>query len=148
MHPFGDPDAKKRRYWSPGLADRIGERVRLRYNPEDHQSILVYAAATNEYLCEAWLMGDADSRYNIEDVKRARNQLKRGLRERIKEYRSEIEREDRQRTQKEGWDEAREIAAGQEESDAANSAATAEDHLINGMLEFFREQDSSDGEEV
>lgn len=146
---FGDSGAGEvGTYWSPELADRIGERVRLRYNPEDNQSILVYSAATNEYLCEAWLMGDDDSRYTIGDIKRARNQLRRGLRERINEYRSEIEREDRQLKRQEEWDNARAVAAEQEESEMASSNADADGQLIGGMLELFRCQDGSDSEEV
>jgi putative transposase len=135
------PAGEGHTYWGPELADRIGERVQLRYNPEDQESVLVYSAATNEYICEAWLMGDEDSRYTIEDVKRARIQLRRGMNERMKEYRSEIEREDRRRMQREGWDEARKVAVEQEESNLIKLITTTEEQLTDSILELFYNQD-------
>jgi hypothetical protein len=77
---FGDSGAEDERiYWAPELTFHIGEKVRLRYNPEDRASILVYSAATDRYICEAWLMGDEDSRYTIADVQKARSEFRRGL---------------------------------------------------------------------
>jgi putative transposase len=94
-------------YWAPGLVDYVGAKVQIRYNPEDGESILVYEADTVKYICEAWLMGQEDSRYNIEDIKRERNRFRRGLRERMKDYAREIELEDRRSAQQAEWNEAR-----------------------------------------
>jgi putative transposase len=69
-------------YWSPELTHHWKRQVRIRYNPEDLESIPLYCAATGEYLCEAWLMSEKNSKYDIDDVKRNRNQYRRGLVER------------------------------------------------------------------
>lgn len=75
---------------------------------EDLQSILIYIAATGEYICEAWLM-EKDSRYTIADVKQARDQARRGLLERQKFYAEEIYEKDRRMARKESWKQAREL---------------------------------------
>jgi transposase InsO family protein len=138
-------------YWAPELIYHIGRKVRLRYNPEDRQSILVYCAATGEYICEAWLMGQENSRYSIEDVKRNRNEFRRGLHERIKDYKLQVEREDRQNAQQVEWETARRIALEQEEA-ARQKAEDAldEEHLLEDLLMNFNRQDGAfdEGEEV
>jgi len=141
---FGDSgDEEDCIYWAPDLV--VGERVRLRYNPDDRASILVYCAATNKYICEAWLMGEENSRYTIEDVKRARNEFKRGLQERMKDYRDEIEVEDRKRAQAVEWSDARLIADEQEETGQQNAdAATADDPLLHDLLDRFNRQDGGE----
>lgn len=148
---LGDSDkGRGRLYWAPELTYHIGERVRLRYNPDDRESILVYGAATNRYICEAWLMGEEDSRYKIEDVKRARNEFRRGLQERIKGYVEEIERDDRRRAQKGEWDEARHIAEAEEEISLLDTPAGSEnldDLLVEELLTQFNSQDSGDSDD-
>ncbi|MET0465581.1 MAG: Mu transposase C-terminal domain-containing protein [Chitinophagaceae bacterium] len=151
-------DAEKERghvYWAPELTFHIGERVNLRYNPEDHESILVYSVATNEYVCEAWLMGQEDSRYTIEDVKRARSEFRRGLKERLKEYISEIEREDRKRALGAEWGESRRITDELEETISHDGDVTdGPDLRLDNLLDQFHRQDDGgcspdeDGEEV
>ena len=118
-------------YWSPALVDLYGREVRLRYNPEDRESVLVYCAATGKFICEAWLMGQEDSRYKIDDVKRERNAFRRGLLTRLKEYAQEIDRNDRNSAPhlKREWEEARKLAeislngsSGKTEQDKADEA--------------------------
>lgn len=143
---FGDSDVEKERiYWAPELIYHIKERVRLRYNPEDRESILVYSSASNTYICEAWLMGDEDSRFTIEDVKRTRNEFKRGLQERMKDYREEIQVEDRKRAQTAEWSDARLVADEQEEADQQNAdGAIDEDLQLDDLLDRFNCQDSGE----
>ena len=109
FHISGKGDDRGGRYWSPELVPYWTEEVTVRYNPEDLQSILIYVAATDEYICEAWLM-EKDSRYSIVDVKQARNQARRGLLERQKDYAEEIYQTDRRMARKESWKQARETA--------------------------------------
>lgn len=140
---FGDVDAEDEHvYWGPELTFHIGEKVRLRYNPEDHSSVLVYSA-TDKYIGEAWLMGDEDSRYTIADVKKSRSDFRRGLQERIKDYVKEIEREDRKRASSAEWDEARAVADQQEEAALHSDAdeALADELLLDELLEQFNRQD-------
>ncbi|MFL6283678.1 MAG: Mu transposase C-terminal domain-containing protein [Pyrinomonadaceae bacterium] len=135
-------EEKEHLYWAPDLIYHVGERVRIRYNPEDHESILAYNAATMEYIGEAWLMGNEDSRYAIADVKEARSVFRRGLQERLKDYVSEIEREDRKLAQEAGWDEARRVTDEQEEIIADDADATdAGDLLLKTLLNQFHRQD-------
>ena len=143
---FGNSGAEEEHiYWAPDLTGYIGERVRLRYNPEDRVSILVYCAATNKFICEAWRMGEEDSRYTIEDVKRARNEFRRGLQERMKDYREEIEAEDRKRAQAIGWSDARLIADEQEEVDQQNTNTAIDgDLLLDDLLDQFNRQDGGE----
>jgi putative transposase len=146
---FGDSDAEDEQiYWGPELAFHIGEKVRLRYNPDDRASILVYSAATDKYIGEAWLMGAEDSRYTIADVKKARSEFRRGLQDRIKDYIKEIEREDRKRASSAEWDEARVIVDQQEKSDlhTADFDELADESLIDELLAQFDRQDG--GEEM
>ncbi len=133
-------------YWAPELTYHVGERVRLRYNPEDRESILVYSVATREYICEAWLMGQEQSRYTIADVKEARSQFRHGLQERLKDYVSEIEREDRRLAQEAGWGEARRIADEQEAIAASAGVVTDScDLLLETLLDQFHRQDNGEG---
>lgn len=108
FHTTGKGDDRGGRYWSPELVPYWNEEVVVRYNPEDLQSILIYVAATGEYICEAWLM-EKDSRYTIVDVKEVRNQTRRGLLERQKHYAEEIYEKDRRMARNESWKHAREL---------------------------------------
>jgi putative transposase len=144
---FGDANAKDECiYWAPELTFYIGERARLRYNPEDRMSILVYAAATDQYICEAWLMGKEDSRYTITDVQKARSEFRRGLHERIKDYAEEIEREDRKRASSTKWAEARGIAKEQEEAPLhqATDEELVDELLLEDLIKQFNYQDGGE----
>lgn len=101
-------DNVRRHYWAPDLSYHSQRRVRLAYNPEDMESVLVYCAATGERLCEAFDMSGGGARYTIKDIKVTRNQFRRGLKERIKEYHKEIETEDRRALRTQEWREASE----------------------------------------
>jgi len=128
-------------YWAPELIDYARTKVQIRYNPEDGESILLYEADTGKYICEAWLMGQEDSRYNIEDVKRERNRFRRGLRERMKDYAREIELEDRRSAQQAEWDEARHKAdalAMEPEGDDSDEELENSEEVERLIAEFER----------
>lgn len=93
-------DNHKGRYWSPMLMSLGKQEMQIRYNPEDLDSILLYSIDKHEFLCEAFLMGQENSHYTIEDVKRERNKFRRGLLERQKLYVKKIEEYDRPRREK------------------------------------------------
>lgn len=142
---FGDADEENRAlYWSPELTYYIGEKVRLRYNPEDRESILVYSSTTAEFICEAWIMGQKNSRYKIEDVKEARGEFRRGLQERLNDYVIEIERQDRKLAQEAEWDEAH-LVANEEQKAAAEGDDTTniKDIFLEAILDQFYRQDDS-----
>lgn len=103
----------KDRYWAPILAFYAKRRVRVCYNPEDRMSVILRCADTDKIICEAWLMNIPEARYTIEDVKRARNQYRRGLVERLKAYRREVDEGDRRKSKQGEWDEARRLAKAQ-----------------------------------
>jgi putative transposase len=77
-------DGIRHRFWSPELADYFRRDAMLRYNPEDMDSVLVYCAATSDFLCEAFDMLAENPRYTIDDVKQTRSQYRRGVLERMK----------------------------------------------------------------
>lgn len=112
FHIPGKSAAERRggRYWSPDLTYHWSREVRLRYNPEDLESVRVYCASTGEFLCEAWLMGQDESKYTVTDIKRNRNQFRKGLIERQKDYAEEIHKQDR-RMARADWNDARALAA-------------------------------------
>lgn len=103
----------KDRYWAPILAFYAKRKVRVCYNPEDRMSVILRCADTDKIICEAWLMNIPGARYTIEDVKRARNQRRRGMVERLKAYRREVEEGDRRKSKQGEWDEARRLAKAQ-----------------------------------
>jgi hypothetical protein len=130
-------------YWAPELTYSIRKRVRLRYNPEDTKSVMVYDAATDEYICEAWLMGQPDSLYTIADVSQARNDFRKGLKERMKDYMADIQRLDRKRNAAVEWDGARLLAeneGGKDLQRVADADAHA-DSLLEALLDEFNSQD-------
>lgn len=104
-------------YWSPQLVNYWRQDVQLRYNPEDLNSMLIYRADNNEFICEAFLMGKEDSRYNIHDVKRERNQYRRGLLERHKQYAQKVEEFDRPRKQAEQREKAQQLLEQQNQKE-------------------------------
>lgn len=96
-------------FWSPALAALAGTKVRLRYNPHDFASVIVYRADTGERICEAWRMGVKGARYGHGDIVAARKQARKGVAARLA-AREEQRQQDMNRAP-EAWDRAREIAA-------------------------------------
>lgn len=120
FHIPGKGDERGGRFWAPEVSWFYKREVKVSYNPEDLNSILVYCATTSEYICEAWLMGDNNSKYSVADVRLARNQARRGLLERMKTYSAEIHADDRRTVKRENWRRARTNA---EETRAFNGKA-------------------------
>lgn len=139
FHTTGKGDDRGGRYWSPELVPYWSEEVIVRYNPEDLASILIYVAATGEYICEAWLM-EKDSRYTIADVKEARNQARRGLLERQKFYAEEIYKNDRRMARKESWNQAREFEKESRKSSKAANSKKARSTETNSSENDLMEQ--------
>lgn len=98
----------RRTFWSPDLLFHFRQRVRLAYNPEDLESVLVYCATTGEKICEAFDMRAETPRYTVEDIKVTRSQFRRGVVERMKDYQAEIKLQDRRALQVAEWGEIRE----------------------------------------
>jgi putative transposase len=134
----GKKEDRGGRYWAPELVYHAMSDVHLRYNPEDLQSVLIYCAATGEYICEAWIMGEDDSKYDISDVKRARSQFRRGLVERMKDYAEEIHEHDRRAARQAEWNEARELADEMTETPAPDLEAEDVDKVERLLAEFER----------
>lgn len=122
-------------YWAPALVELIGCDVRIRFNPEDLQSILLYDNFTEEYICEAWLMGQPDSKYNHEDVKAVRNQCRAGLADRFDGYAREVQEEDRRAAQKAEWEEARRLV--EESSGDASTVAGLDESETEAVDDFL-----------
>lgn len=131
------------RYWAPELGYNVGRRVRISHNPEDMESIMVYCAATGKFICEAWRMGQPNSRYTIADVKHCRRNL-RAMKERIKEYSKEVDESDRRAAQQAEWAAARRLVEAenvQETAGASYKGADDDAEALAALLEQFRRQD-------
>lgn len=136
MSLFGE----RHRYWSPDFERLWNRRVKIRYNPEDTESVLLYCAATGEFLCEAWDMRAANPKYTYEDVKKARREEKRylrGIQVRSKEYFKDVLANDRVVEQQKEWKEAREVAA---ELPVPETLET-EDPEVEDFISSFRQRD-------
>lgn len=135
-------DGKGGLYWAPELGEFWKKKVQIGYNPEDMESVLVYAADTGEYLCEAWIMGQEDSKHDIEDVKKTRNQRRRDLKQRTEAYRREVKEEDRRKARDaDARSLAEEIEAEERSSDSSEAAEPDED-----VEELMDELDRAMGE--
>ncbi|HEX8495342.1 MAG TPA: Mu transposase C-terminal domain-containing protein [Pyrinomonadaceae bacterium] len=140
-------------YMSPVLLDHYKSKVRIAYNPEDLESVLVYDSGTGKFICEAFDMRSDNPHFNVDDVKKWRSQYRRGMKERIKEYFEEVYLEDRRCTRADEWDEARQQAAkAQEEEllrDATSEDEAEDDEDVILLLEEFRRRDrgETNGEE-
>lgn len=143
-------DGVKRIYWSPTLMYHFQQRVRIAYNPEDMESILVYCAATGKYICEAFDMRAEHPRYTARDVLRERGSFRRGMKERIKDYMDEVYREDRRMARIDEWEEARQQAFAEQESQTPQTqdsdTTTKDDSGVMDILEKFRRRDRGDNE--
>ena len=107
-------DKSKHLYWLPAFDLHTGRRVRIRYNPEDMESVYVYCADTGEFLFEAWDTRAEQPRYTLADVKASRLDEKRrlqGLQSRLSKYFDDVSSKDRLIEQRKEWDDARKIAA-------------------------------------
>lgn len=60
---------RKRLYYAPALLGANGQRVLLRYNPDDLASVMVYDALTRERLGEAWDVNSPLSPYSKESIR-------------------------------------------------------------------------------
>ena len=103
-------DKTKHLYWLPAFDLHTGRRVRIRYNPEDMESIYVYCADTGEFLFEAWDTRAERPRFTLTDVKASRLDEKRrlqGLQSRLSKYFDDVSNKDRLIEQRKEWDEAR-----------------------------------------
>lgn len=133
-------------YWAPALVELIGSDVRIRFNPEDLQSILLYDNITEEYICEVWIMGQPDSKYTHEDVKAVRSQFRAGLVDRFAEYAKEVQEEDRRAAQKAEWEEAKRLV--EESSDDVSTVAGLDEVEMDAVNDFLDllEREARDGE--
>lgn len=96
-------------YWAPALIEYLGRDVKIRFNPDDLDSLLLYDAFTEEFVCEAWLMGQEDSRYTVADVKRSRSQFREGLVSRMADYAREVQEHDRKTAEQAEWEQAKRL---------------------------------------
>jgi putative transposase len=130
----------KYRYGCDELVYHYKRKVRLRYNPDDMESVLVYCAATGEYLCEAFNMLSDTPRYTIEDIKRTRSQYRRGYIERLRGYMETVYVDDRKKVEREEREEARRIAEALEaEDDELFTGSDADE--VEDLLVLFKQQD-------
>lgn len=132
-------------YWSPELMYHFQRRVRIAYNPEDFESVLVYCAATGKFICEAFNMRSENPRYTVQDLLKCRSQFRRGMKERIKDYMDEVYREDRRMARIDEWEEARQQALEAQEAElqqeSSDSQSLEDDEDIRSLLEKFRRRD-------
>jgi putative transposase len=122
-------------YWAPALVELIGREVQIRFNPEDWQSILLYDNFTGEYICEAWLMGQPNSKYTHEDMKAVRNQFRAGLVDRLEDYTKEIHEEDRREARKAEWEEAKRLV--EESADDPSTVANLDEVEMDAVNDFL-----------
>jgi len=129
-------------YWSPELLYHFRREVRVSYNPEDLESVLLYCAATGAFICEAFDMYAPEPRYTARDVLRCKSEFRRGMKERIKDYMEEIYLQDRRVARPDEWEEARERALEAQEARLSEGAADDEDdgndEDIASLIEKFR----------
>jgi len=136
-------DGVRHTYWGPELMPFWKRKVRLRFNPDDMESALVYCATSGEFICEAWDMRSDDPRYTIADIKRHRSQFRMGLVERLKNHFVQIEDEDRPLKAREMFklireDEARKAEAGTNEPGSSNTATVIDYDPV--LLQSFKAQ--------
>ncbi len=104
------------------------------------ESVLVYCAATGQYVCEAFNMLSDTPRYTIEDIKRTRSQWRRGLLERTRGYMETVYEDDRKKAERVEREEARRLAEEILQEDPEISSDTDAEE-VEGLLEMFKQQD-------
>jgi putative transposase len=136
----------KHRFWSPQMGHFWKREVKLRYNPEDMDSVHVYCAATGDFLCEAFDMQAETPRYTVADVKQTRTQYKRGLIERTRQYMSAVFDNDRNATERLEI-KARKLALKEQDASGQTSDDTSQEQSkkFRNLFTLFRRQDSGQG---
>jgi hypothetical protein len=138
-------DGVKYIYWSPVLMYHFRQKVRITYNPEDLESVLVYCAATGKFICEAFDMRAEHPRYTVSDILLERSLFRRGMKERIKGYLDEVYHEDRRMARIDEWEEARNKALATQQTEAVqpddSGNSDEEDESVITLLEKFRRRD-------
>jgi len=136
----------RHRFWSPQMAHFWKREVKLRYNPEDMDSVYVYCAATGEFLCEAFDMLADTPRYTVADVKQTRTQYKRGLIERTRQYLSAVFDNDRNATQRHEI-KARKLSLKEQvtSEQTPDDASQEQSKKFRNLFTLFRRQDSGRG---
>src|SRR5947207_12954793 len=88
-------------------------------------------------------MGQPDSLYTTVDVSQARNDFRKGLQERMKDYMADIQRLDRKRNASAEWDGARLLAENEDEKDLqrVTDADARADSLLEALIDEFNSQD-------
>jgi putative transposase len=139
-------DGRKHRYWSPQIVHFWKRRVRIRYNPEDLDSVLLYCAEAGDFLCEAFDMLADTPRYTVVDVKRERSQRRRGLVERTRQYMSEVFDNDRGATERlETQARKRQLEAQDITEQASGDTTQEESEEVRILFDQFRRQDGGQG---
>lgn len=137
-------DFENNRYWAPHLTDYYRAQVRIRYNPEDDESILVYDSATGEFICEAWVMNRPDSKYTIKQVKQERRMYRRGVVQRTKDLLRENHEKDRQ-VARGDWTEPRDLAAEIREQERVSPEPAPVEDDVAALTDLFRRHDRGFG---
>jgi putative transposase len=136
----------RHRYWSPQMAHLWKRNVKLRYNPEDMDSVRVYCAETGDFLCEAFDMLADTPRYSVVDVKQTRSQYKRGVVERMRQYMREVFDNDRNATQRHEIDaKKRELRTQDACVEPTENAGEEQSAKLQNVFTLFRRQDSGQG---
>lgn len=81
-------------YLSPEMSGLIGRKVVLRFAPDYLDEVALYCGASGEFLCVAYRLG-SKSAPAIEDIKLARNGLRRGVKQVVEPYLESIRAADR-----------------------------------------------------
>ena len=126
---------RRRTFWSPMLAGMIKGEVRLRYDPDDDESVLVYSADTNAFICEAHRMGGAEARFTPDDVLEARSSYQALLMERMKLRSETLEREGRAKAMKKLA-----VSKAAELTQATASASAGEEATSGGGVQSLLEK--------
>lgn len=110
---FGTRNGQPRYYTWPSQADWSGTRVRVRYNPEDEESIQLYDAATSAWVAEAWDKTAPNPRFDAKAIADFRGVAREGVAERLRAYFDEIAAFDRRMAVRSGavFSEARALNA-------------------------------------
>ncbi len=136
-------------YWSPELLYHFRRKVRISYNPEDLESVLLHCAATGTFICEAFDMYAPEPRYTAKDLLACKSQFRRGMKERIKDYMEEVYLQDRRVARIDEWEEARKHALEAQEGRLLDETETEDDEddediasLIEKLRRIDRREDS------
>jgi putative transposase len=146
---FTLPDGAGGLYRARELWDHWKEDVRLRYNPDDMLSVLVYAADTGAFICEAWLAGAEGSRYTDADLMADRKAVRAGIVQRTRGYVQLTIEQDRPRKRKKAKDElTRKIAEAEADRPALSPAEAARAAKKAELRALFKGSDRAPAGEV